>query len=59
MVLTMENKMFAIIRDGIVVDGWFAKTKEEAELDNPGAVAIEMTLENSPMHLGQVMEEEN
>ena len=53
MVLTMENKMFAVIKNNVVVDAWFAKTQEEAENDNLGATIIEMTLDNSPMSIGQ------
>jgi hypothetical protein len=54
----MENKMFAVIKNNIVVDAWFAKTQEEAESDNLGATIIEMTLENSPMSIGQRYVEE-
>ena len=45
----MEEKLYAVIIDNIVTDCWFAKTKEEAQEDNPGATIIELTIENSPV----------
>ena len=49
----MENKIFAIIKKGIVIDGWYAKNKEEAMLDNPGCIVVELNEKNSPAHYGQ------
>jgi hypothetical protein len=45
----MKEKLYAVIVDNIVTDCWFAETKEEAEKDNPNAILIELTLENSPV----------
>lgn len=46
-------KMYAILRDGIMVDGWVADSLEEAKADNPDAEVYEITLENSPWVLGE------
>jgi hypothetical protein len=51
--INMENKIFAIIKKGIVIDGWYAKSKEEAMLDNPGCIVVELNEKNSPAHYGQ------
>jgi hypothetical protein len=42
-------KMFAVIENNIVVDGWIAETFEEAQEDNPNKTIIEVTIENSPI----------
>jgi len=31
-----DFKLWAIVKNGIVVDGWWAKTEKEAIIDNPG-----------------------
>lgn len=49
----MEYKLFAVIKNGIVCDGWFAKTIEEAQADHPDALLVEVTQENSPFEIGQ------
>jgi hypothetical protein len=54
-----STKLFAIIRDGIVSDGWLAESIEEAQEDNPGATVIEVTLENSPWEWNRKVEINN
>lgn len=52
--ITKPNfKMYAILKNNIVVDCWFAKTKEEAQQDNPNAMVIEITTKNSPVYRWQ------
>lgn len=51
-----STKLFAIVRNGVVSDGWFAKSIEEAQEDNPGATVIEVTLENSPWEWNRKVE---
>lgn len=47
------TKMFSVLdSNNLVIDCWLAKTKEEAEQDNPGKTVIEMTTENSPAYFG-------
>ena len=46
-------KLFAIIKNNIVVDGWLADSKEEAIEDNPNSKIIEVTLNNGPWVVGQ------
>lgn len=36
----LDIKLWAVIRNNIVVDGWLAVTEREAQLDNPGATII-------------------
>lgn len=43
-----KSKLFAIIKDDIVVDGWLADSLEEAQNDHPDAIVVEVTVENSP-----------
>lgn len=45
--------MFAILRDNILVDAWKADTIQEAQLDNPDATVIEVTVENGPWEFGK------
>ena len=47
------EKLYAVLENNIVTDGWLAHSLEEAQSDNPGKTIIEMTLENSPAHVGQ------
>jgi hypothetical protein len=54
-----STKLFAIVRDGIVSDGWLAESIEEAQEDNPGATVIEVTLENSPWEWNRKVEINN
>ena len=44
-------KLFAIIKDEKIVDGWVASSIEEAIKDNPESTVIECTKENSPWKL--------
>jgi hypothetical protein len=44
----MEYKLYAVIYNNIIKNAWWAKSQEEAEQDNPGAICIEVTVENSP-----------
>lgn len=46
-------KMFAVLKDNILVDGWIADSLEEAQSDNPIATVIEITIENSPWTMGK------
>jgi hypothetical protein len=46
-------KLYAIIKNNIVIDGWMAYSKQEALNDNPGCEAIEVTIKNSPIYIGQ------
>ena len=46
------EKLYAVLENNIVIDGWLAKSFEEAQSDNPGKTIIEMTLENSPAAVG-------
>ena len=45
-------KLFAVINNGIVVDGWIAESLEEAQKDNPKKIIVEVTPKNSPIQLG-------
>jgi hypothetical protein len=47
--IKMKEKLYAVIINDIVEDCWFAETKEEAQQDNPNALIIEITTENSPV----------
>lgn len=53
---TTEYRLYAIIKNGIVCDGWFAKSKEEAQSDHPTALIVEVTLENAPFYIGDYYE---
>ena len=46
---TTNWKLFAVIDNNIVVDGWLASSFEEAQKDNPNKTIIELTVENSPI----------
>lgn len=46
-------KLFAIIKNDKVVDGWLADSYNEAQRDNPEATIVEVTLENSPWFIGK------
>lgn len=35
-----DLKLWAIVKDGIVIDAWLAVTEMEAMVDNPGSKAI-------------------
>lgn len=49
----MKEKLYAVInKDNIVIDGWMAESFKEAKTDNPGNTIVEMTLANSPAHIG-------
>jgi len=45
-------KLFAIIKDDIVTDGWFAESYEEAVSDNPESTVVEVTLESGTWTIG-------
>lgn len=47
------TKLFAVIENDIVIDGWIADSFEEAQNDNPLKTIVEMTIENSPAYIGQ------
>lgn len=36
----LDLKLWAVIRNNIIVDGWMAVTEREAQLDNPGAKIV-------------------
>lgn len=55
----MKYKLFAVVKNNIVCDGWFAETLEEAQADNPGAVLIESTLKTKPFYIGQDITKED
>ena len=46
--IKMEYKLYAVIHNNIIKNAWWAKTQQEAEEDNPGAICVEVTIENSP-----------
>ena len=46
------EKLYAILENDIIVDGWLAESLEEAQRDNPSKTVIDMTLENSPAVVG-------
>jgi hypothetical protein len=48
--------MFAVIVNGWVADAWWAKTLQEAQIDNPGAKIIECTEETGQFVLGSKYE---
>lgn len=39
-----KPKLYIIIKNNIVVDGWFAKNFKEAQQDNPSATVVELKL---------------
>lgn len=50
----MAQKLFAVLNEkDIITDIWCAESLEEAQLDNPNFMVIEMTLENSPQTSGE------
>ena len=51
-------KLFAVIKNNIIVEGWFADSYEEAVSDNPDSTIVEVTLENSPWTIGNIYEKE-
>ena len=48
---TTNWKLFAVIDNNIVVDGWLASSLEEAQQDNPNKTIVEITVENSPVQM--------
>lgn len=52
--LKSTTKLFAIIKDGIVSDGWWADSMEEAQQDNPDCLVIECTLESGMFELNSI-----
>ena len=55
----LSYKLFAIIKKGIVVDGWLAKNLQEAQHDHPDARIVEMTTLNSPVSVGDIWDFED
>lgn len=52
--INMAQKLFAVLNEkDIITDIWCAESLEEAQLDNPNFMVIEMTLENSPQTSGE------
>ena len=50
----LDYKLWAIVKDGIVVDGWMAVTEMEAMVDNPGTQVVLVTPENYSFTLGNI-----
>ncbi len=51
---TNDVKLFAVIKDGVVVDGWLAESLAEAQIDNPKNLVKELTLEDNLITIGSV-----
>jgi len=51
LLLHTDIKMFAVIRNGIIEDGWLAHSLEEACSDNPGAGIVQLNDDNSPQYI--------
>ena len=51
---TNDVKLFAVIKDGVVVDGWLAESIAEAQIDNPENLVKELTLEDKLITMGSV-----
>lgn len=47
-------KSFLVIRNNIITDCWIADSKEEAELDNPGSLIVEMNIPNKFWNIGSI-----
>jgi hypothetical protein len=52
--LHTDIKLYAVIKDGYVRDGWLAHSLEEACLDNPSCYIVELNDSNSPQYLDQL-----
>ena len=52
--LHTDIKLYAIIKEGYVTDGWLAYSIEEACLDNPNCGIVELNDSNSPQYLNQL-----
>jgi hypothetical protein len=55
----MKYKLFAVVNNNIVCDGWFAETIEEAQADHPDVLLIEVTQETKPFYIGQNITKED
>ena len=51
---TTKQKVYAIIENNIVSRLWAASSIEEAQIDNPESVVVEVTEKNSPWHMNTV-----
>jgi hypothetical protein len=52
--LHTDIKLYAVIKEGYVRDGWLAYSIEEACLDNPNCGIVELNDLNSPQFLDQL-----
>ena len=55
----MKHKLYAVVKNNIVCDAWFAETLEEAQADHPTATLIEVTLKTKPFYIGQDITKED
>lgn len=49
--LLTNIKLYAVIENNLVVDGWLAHTLEEACRDNPGKGIVQLNDSNSPQYI--------
>ena len=55
---TNAIKSFLVIKNDIITDCWIADSKEEAQLDNPGSLIVEMDEPNKFWEMGSKYEGE-